>query len=203
MKRLVVKILFTIIGVVALLTSYLGYSIIAFSHKNELVKVDSAIVLGAAAWGEKPSPVLRERINHAIWLYKHGYVNKITFTGGRGEGAPYAESEVSMEYAMDKGIPEKDILIETHSKITEENLEYAFDISRKYNLNTFILVSEPLHMKRSIVMAHNLGMVVYSSPTQTSVYKSLKSKTIFFFRELFFYEGYLITYPLRNLINTK
>ena len=203
MKRLVVKILYTIIGVVALLTSYLGYSIIEFSHKNELVKADAAIVLGAAAWVEKPSPVLKERINHSIWLYKHGYVKKITFTGGRGKDAPYAESEVSKKYAMDKGIPETDILIETQSKITEENLEYAFDISRKHNLSTFILVSDPLHMKRSIVMAHNIGMTVYSSPTQTSVYKSFKSKTTFFFRELFFYEGYWITYPFRNFINIK
>lgn len=203
MKRLVVKIFFTILGVAVLLTSYLGYSIIEFSHKNELVKADAAIVLGAAAWGDKPSPVLRERINHSIWLYKHGYVKKIIFTGGKGEGAPYAESEVAKEYAIGKGIPKPDILIETKSKITEENLEYAFNISKKHNLKTFILVSDLLHMKRSIVMAHNIGMTVYSSPTQTSVYKSFKSKTTFFFRELFFYEGYLITYPFRNLINIK
>ncbi|QJX80423.1 YdcF family protein (plasmid) [Priestia megaterium] len=203
MKRLVVKMFFTILGVAVLLTSYLGYSILAFTHKNELVKADAAIVLGAAAWGDKPSPVLRERINHSIWLYKHGYVKKIIFTGGKGEGSPYAESEVAKKYAIGKGIPKSAILIEIKSKITEENLEYAFNISKKHNLKTMILVSDPLHMKRSIVMAHTLGMTVYSSPTQTSVYKSFKSKTTFFFRELFFYEGYLITYPFRNFINIK
>ncbi|WP_342835345.1 YdcF family protein [Priestia sp. SB1] len=203
MRKLVVKTLFIILAVFVLLTSYLGYSIIAFSHKNELVKADAAIVLGAAAWGDKPSPVLRERVNHSIWLYKHSYVKKIIFTGGRGEGAAYSESEVAKQYAMDKGIPEIDILIETQSKITEENLEYAFNVSREHNLKTFILVSDPLHMKRSTVMAHNLGLAVNSSPTQTSVYKSFKSKTLFFFRELFFYEGYLITYPFRNSTYTK
>jgi len=203
MKRLIAKIILLILIAVTLLTSYLGYSIIAFSHKSELVKADAAMVLGAAAWGDKPSPVLRERVNHSIWLYKHGYVKKITFTGGKGKGALYAESEVAKKYAMDKGIPETNILIETQSKITEKNLEYAFDISKKHNLKTFILVSDPLHMKRSMVMARNIGMTVYSSPTQTSVYKSFRSKTTFFFRELFFYEGYLITYPFRNFINAK
>ncbi|NGY88777.1 YdcF family protein [Bacillus megaterium] len=203
MKKLVVKTLFIILAVVVLLTSYLSYSIITFSHKNELVKADATIVLGANAWGDKPSPVLRERVNHSIWLYKNGYVKKIIFTGGRGEGSTYSESEVSKKYAMDKGIPEMDILIETQSKITEENLEYAFNVSRKHNLKTFILVSDPLHMKRSTAMAHNIGMTVHSSPTQTSVYKSFKSKTSFFFRELFFYEGYLMTYPFRNSTYTK
>lgn len=201
MKKSAGKLILLLVVAFVLFTAYLSYSIISFSYKNELVKSDAAIVLGAAAWGDKPSPVLKERINHSLWLYQKGYVKKIIFTGGKGEGAPYAESEVAKMYAISKGIAEQDILIESKSKITEENLKYASEVGKKYNLKTFTLVSDPLHMKRSSVMARNYGISAHSSPTQTSAYKSFKSKTKFFFRELFFYEGYVITFPFRNLKN--
>lgn len=199
MKKLAVKILIAVFIAIILLTSYVAYAIISFSAKNELVKSDAAIVLGAAAWGEKPSPVLKERINHSIELYRKGYVKKIIFTGGFGEGATYSESEVSKKYAVDKGIPDQDIFIEKNSKITEENLLYAYKVAKRHNLKSFTIVSDPLHMKRAIVIAHSFGMDVYSSPTQTSAYKSFKSKSNFFIRELFFLEGYVVTYPFRTL----
>ncbi|WP_456363627.1 YdcF family protein [Priestia aryabhattai] len=199
MKKLAVKVTLAVYIGFLLFTSYLAYSIISFSNKNELVRTDAAIVLGAAAWGEKPSPVLKERINHSIELYRKGYVKKIIFTGGFGEGATYSESEVSKKYAIDKGIPDQDIFIEKKSKITEENLLYAHKVAKRYNLKSFTIVSDPLHMKRAIVIAHSFGMDVYSSPTQTSAYKSFKSESNFFIRELFFLEGYIVTYPFRKL----
>lgn len=156
-----------------------------------------AVVLGAAAWDDEPSPVLRERINHAIWLYENGYVDKIIFTGGKGKGDQLAESEVARDYAIRKNVNSGDILIETKSKITEENLEYAYDIANRGNFDTFIIVSDPLHMKRAVLMAKNTGMEAYSSPTQSSVYKTLDSKIPFFLRELFFYVGYIVSFPFR------
>ena len=95
-----------------------------------------AVVLGAAAWDDEPSPVLRERINHSIWLYENDYVDKIIFTGGKGKGNQYAESEVAMDYAIKHNVHPEDILIETKSKITEENLKYAYEIAVEENFNT-------------------------------------------------------------------
>ena len=155
------------------------------------------MVLGAAAWEDEPSPVLRERINHSIWLYENDYVDKIIFTGGNGEGDQYAESEVARDYAIKNNVNAEDILIETTSKITEENLKYAYEIAVEENFDTFTIVSDPLHMKRAILMAKNIGMEAYSSPTQSSVYKSLNSKVPFFLRELFFYTGYIFSLPFR------
>lgn len=169
-----------------------AYSIWSYSKVNQLVKADAAIVLGAAVWEDEPSPVLRERINHAIWLYKNEYVDKIIFTGGKGEGSTYAESEVSKKYAMKHNVFSEDILIETKSKITEENLSYASKLALENNLHTFILVSDPLHMKRATLMAKNSGLEVYSSPTPSSMYKSLNSQIPFLFREVVFYIGYIV-----------
>lgn len=187
----------TIIAGLFIFISYSAFSIWSFSGKIQLVKTDAAVVLGAAAWGDEPSPVLRERINHSIWLYENDYVNKIIFTGGKGEGAMFAESEVAREYAVENNVNPDDILIETKSRITEENLYYAYEIGNEQNFKTFTIVSDPLHMKRAMLMARNTGMEAYSSPTKTSVYKSLDSKVPFFMRELFFYIGYIFSLPFR------
>ncbi|WP_102346770.1 YdcF family protein [Bacillus sp. Marseille-P3661] len=177
--------------------SYSAISIWSFSDEVHLEKTDVAVVLGAAAWDNEPSPVLRERINHSIWLYKNDYVDKIIFTGGKGKLDKYAESEVARDYAIENNVNAEDILIETKSQITEENLKYAYEIAVEKNFNTFTIVSDPLHMKRAILMAKNIGMEAYSSPTQSSVYKTLKSKVPFFLRELFFYIGYIFSLPFR------
>nr|WP_235822781.1 YdcF family protein [Cytobacillus massiliigabonensis] len=183
--------------VLVIFIAYSGVSIWSFSGKVQLVKTDVAVVLGAAAWDDEPSPVLRERVNHAISLYENGYVDKIIFTGGKGKGGKFAESEVARDYAIKNNVRAEDILIETNSAITEENLKYAYDIAVKNDFQTFTIVSDPLHMKRAILMAKNTGMEAYSSPTQSSVYKTLGSKIPFFFRELFFYVGYMISLPFR------
>ncbi|KEF38493.1 hypothetical protein M670_02119 [Schinkia azotoformans MEV2011] len=178
--------------------AYSAFSIWSFSGKAQFVKTDAAVVLGAAAWDEQPSPVLRERINHAIWLYENGFVEKIIFTGGKKPGDSLAESEVAKNYALKNNVKAEDILIETKSTITEENLEFAYDIADRNNLHSFTIVSDPLHMKRAMLMAKNIGMEAYSSPTQSSAYKSFNSKIPFFFRELFFYIGYIVSLPFRS-----
>ncbi|WP_096199669.1 YdcF family protein [Bacillus sp. FJAT-45350] len=176
---------------------FAAISIWSYSFENQLVKSDAAIVLGAAVWGNEPSPVLRERINHSIWLYDNGYVNKLIFTGGKGDGYEYAESEVAKAYAIENNVDVDDIFIETESSITEENLKYASEIALENNLHTLIIVSDPLHMKRAIVIAESIGMKVHSSPTPSSAYQTLKSKVPFFLRELFFYIGHVVTSPFR------
>ncbi len=199
MKKITIRAVFLTMGLFLLFLVYSAVGIWTFSKKAELVEVDVAVVLGAAVWNDEPSPVLRERVNHSIWLYENGYVDKILFTGGKGDGDQFAESEVARNYALKHGILEEDILIETKSKITEENLEYAYEIAKKNGFETFTIVSDPLHMKRATVMAKYTGMEeVYSSPTQTSVYKTLNSKIPFFFRELFFYSGYILSLPFRH-----
>lgn len=193
-KRNNITLIFILI---VIFIGYSAFSIWTFKDKVELVKTDAAIVLGAAAWNDKPSPVFRERINYSIWLYENNYVDKIIFTGGKGKDDKYAESEVARDYAIKNNVNSEDILIETKSKITEENLKYAYEIAMEENLNTFTIVSDPLHMKRAMLIAKTIGMESHNSPTQSSVYKTLNSQVPFFFRELFFYIGYIISLPFR------
>ncbi|MBB3110165.1 uncharacterized SAM-binding protein YcdF (DUF218 family) [Paenibacillus phyllosphaerae] len=196
-KRVVIRVLLAVVILMAAYVCYSAYNIWSFSSRNELVKSDAALVLGASAWGDEPSPVLRERINHAIELYKQGVVDKIIFTGGKGNEHQMSEAEVSRNYAIKQQVPADDIYIEESSRITEENMRYAKEIALSHGLSTFLLVSDPLHMKRATEMADDFGLTVHSSPTQTSAYKSIRSKLPFFLRELFFYVGYKVTLPFR------
>ncbi|MDN4494374.1 YdcF family protein [Ureibacillus aquaedulcis] len=99
-----------VIGIILLFMIYSAVNIWSFSKRIELVKADVAVVLGAAAWEDEPSPVLRERVNHSIWLYENGYVDKIFFTGGKGKGDRFAESEVARDYAIKKNVNPEDIV---------------------------------------------------------------------------------------------
>ncbi|MBR2877430.1 MAG: YdcF family protein [Clostridia bacterium] len=158
---------------------------------------DVAVVLGAAISDGEVSPVYRERINHGIFLYENGYADYLLLTGGFGEGSYKSDSAIAKEYALSQGVPEDKILIEEKSTITEENLEYAKEIMDENGLETAIIVSDPLHMKRAMLMAEDYGVKAVSSPTKTSMYRTLKTKIPFLLREEFFYTGYCIVRNFR------
>lgn len=185
-KRLIAILLAVIFGYCVLT----AVSIISFSEKDETRPADAAIVLGASVYDNSPSPVFCERINHAVDLYNDGYVETIIMTGGVGEGNIRSEADIAREYAEQQGIPAESIYIEENSKITDENLRNAKAIMNEHDLDTALIVSDPLHMKRAMLYAHDHEMKVYSSPTPTSLYRSWKTKLPFLAREVFYYSVY-------------
>jgi uncharacterized SAM-binding protein YcdF (DUF218 family) len=190
MKKIIIKSFRLLIILIIGCLIYFSIDIYSYGNVNELVEADAAVVLGAAVWGDKPSPVFEERINHGIWLYKNGYVDKMIFTGGKGDNNEFSESSIAKNYAIENSIPSKDILIEDKSTITQENILYATQIVNENNYSKVIIVSDPLHMKRAMLMAKDYGLEAYSSPTQTTKYTTAKSKTLFLAREVFYYIGY-------------
>ena len=188
MKKLIVVIICSIL----FLLTFTAFEIIDYGHKDNKTHSDVAIILGAGTYGDEVSPVFRERINHGIWLYENGFVDYLIFTGGVGEGNTKSDALVAKEYAISKSVPEEVIFIEEKSTITEENLEYAKEIMDENAFRNAIIVSDPLHMKRAMLMAKDYGIEGVSSPTTTSMYKSIKTKIPFLLREEFFYIGYRI-----------
>lgn len=167
-------------------------SIWSYAKVDEKQPADVAIVLGAGSYNGEISPVFEERINHGIWLYENGYVDKILMTGGYGSGSDCSDACAAKLYAESKGVPGEDILMEEKSTITQENLLYAKEVMEAEDMETAVIVSDPLHMKRSMLMAEYYDIEAYSSPTPTSRYVSLKTKLPFLGRELFFYIGYKV-----------
>ncbi len=193
-RRFIITGLILLAITIVVVTS-LAWSIYAYDSHVESIQADAAIVLGAAAWGERPSPVLRERINYALELYKAGYVHKIIFTGGQADRSEPAEAVVAQGYALERGIPEADILIETKSRSTRENLYQAQQVASEHQLKRLLIVSDPLHLKRAVLIAQDLGMDAYPAPTPTTRYRSLGSQFWFLARETYYYVTYLLYRP--------
>jgi uncharacterized SAM-binding protein YcdF (DUF218 family) len=181
-------------ALVALLALFVGTAISIYSYPLPTAPehADAAIVLGAAVWGDQPSPVFEERILHAIDLYKAGAVDYIIFTGGRGEGDSLSEAEAGAAYAVATGVPAYDIMIETLSTVTYENLSNAQRLGHERGLSTYLIVSDPLHMKRSVEMAHDLGMNAYPSPTPSTRFRTWRTTLPFLVRETYFYLSYRV-----------
>lgn len=160
----------------------------------------AAVVLGAAVWGDRPSPVFRERIDYAIRLYQQGTVDRIIFTGGQGDAGELAEALVARQVALERGVPSAHILTEMESWTTWQNLYYARQIAVEDGLERFLIVSDPLHMKRAVLMARDLGMDAYPAPTPTTMYRSWRSRLGFLARETYFYLIYVISRPYRLVL---
>jgi len=169
-----------------------AYTIASYANYSNERQADSIIVLGAAVWENQPSPVFRERINHAIELWQQGYAPIIIFTGGTDDNEEAAESEVARQYAISHGVSPDNILIETVSRTTQQNLYYAKRLIVEYNLADAIIVSDPLHMKRAMLIAEDMGLEAYSSPTPTTKYRSWRTQLVFLVRETYFYQTYFL-----------
>ena len=165
-------------------------SIWTYAGRDETRRADAAIVLGAAVWETGPSPVYQERLNQAVRLYEQGYVEKLIVTGGKLDGSTMSDAAVGGSYLVEQGIPAEAVLLEEHSTITEENLNNAAEIMSREGLRTALIVSDPLHMKRAMLLAKDAGLEAYSSPTATSRYRSFGTKLGFLAREVFYYIGY-------------
>jgi uncharacterized SAM-binding protein YcdF (DUF218 family) len=171
----------------------LARDIYSFSLISSHAPADAAVVMGATVFRDRPSPVFRERINHAINLYRQGIVRSIIFTGGLAGNDELAESEAAREYAIAQGVPAEHILIETRSYNTCLNLIEAKRIMEENNMEQVLIVSDPLHMRRTMWLAETLGIKAFSSPTPTSRYQSFARKARFLIREMYSYGAYLLS----------
>jgi len=161
------------------------------------MQADAAVVLGAAVWSQQVSPVFRERINHAMDLYRRGRVHKIIFTGGQGNRNEPTEAAAARAYAVSNGISPSDILIEQRSHTTYENLVYAKQLADAHGLKKVLIVSDPMHMRRAVAMAEDVGLEAYPSPTTTTLYTGFRSQFVELTRETFYYLGYSVRSVLR------
>lgn len=192
-KKRIKRIVLGLIIAVTIWCVIVATSIWRYGDRDEVVKSNCIIVLGAAVEGENPSPVFTERIRHGIHLYETGYAPKLIFTGGYGEGHKYSESGVGSIFATQRGVSVNDIYIEEKSRTTQQNIAEAAALMKTHNLKSAIIVSDPLHMKRAMMMADDLGISAVSSPTSTSRYRSLRTKLGFLVRELYFVHHYVLT----------
>src|SRR5918992_3825639 len=93
---------------------WLAFRVWAQSHNDENRTADAIVVLGAAQYDGRPSPVFRARLNHGSYLFNEGFSGTIVVTGGKQAGDRFTEAEAGSGYLVAHGVPTGDILRETH-----------------------------------------------------------------------------------------
>lgn len=169
--------------------------IVWVGDRDQASPADAIVVLGAAAYDARPSPVLQERIRHALDLYRRGYADTLIFTGGYGYGARFSESQVARRYALREGVPEDAVLIEALSRTTYENLAQTRRLLQERGLHRVIVVSDPLHMARALRLCRLLGIDARGSPTPSTRFRSFRSRWRFLAREVYFFHRDLVIEP--------
>lgn len=158
----------SVLACVIVATLALGFLIKQQAAREEVRPSDAIVVLGAAQWDGKPSPVLQARLDHAYDLYAAGLAPKVIVTGGVGVGDSYSEGEVARQYLLKKGVPAGAILTENRGRDSYESMQGATALMQRNGWRSALLVSDPFHMYRLKRMATDLGVQAATSPTRTS-----------------------------------
>ncbi len=162
--RLFVSIVLT---VVVLWAGWMG-AVLIWSAIDQARPAGSIVVLGAAQYDGRPSPVLRARLDHGIDLWKNGMGKVLVLTGGRGYGDTTSEAAVGQSYARKRGVPDSVIVLENKGRTTRESMLAVSEILGTRGIKSAILVSDPFHMLRLSILGRRFGLVPYTSPTRTS-----------------------------------
>ena len=137
-----------------------------FASRDGAAPSDAIIVLGAAQYRGRPSPVLRARLDHAVGLYAQGLAPRLVLTGGIAEGDTQSEAAVSRIYVMQQGVPDTAILLENEGRTTHQSLRAAAQLLDARGMERAIVVSDAFHLFRAWTAARHHGLRVRTSPAR-------------------------------------
>ncbi len=159
-----------ILGMVGLFTLWIisAAAVLIWSSRDEARPAQAIVVLGAAQYAGRPSPVLRARLDHALDLWKRQLASLLILTGGTGAGDTTSEAAVGRTYAKKRGVPDTLILVENEGRTTSESMKAVAGMLEVRGLHSALLVSDPFHMLRLRILARRFGFTPYTSPTRTS-----------------------------------
>ena len=155
--------------------------IFGWSRRAAEGRADAIVVLGAAQYGGRPSPVLRARLDHALALWKSDRADRVVLTGGRRPGDLISEASAGRRYLIRRGVPTQAILLEPAGRTSLASMEGAAELLKAWRDSlpsavrdtmpprpSVLLVSDPFHMLRLEVLARLHGLRPLPSPTRTS-----------------------------------
>jgi uncharacterized SAM-binding protein YcdF (DUF218 family) len=166
--NLVRRILTIVVVAIFALWVLSAAAVLIWSSRDEARPAQAIVVLGAAQYAGKPSPVLRARLDHALDLWNRHLATLLILTGGTGAGDTTSEAAVGRTYAKKRGVPDSAILVENEGRTTSESMRAVAGMLEVRGLQSALLVSDPFHMLRLRILARRFGFTPYTSPTQTS-----------------------------------
>ena len=168
MRRHLIRLLLA--GLVAAFVAFgwATFRIWETGNRDDRRDVDAIVVLGAAQYDGRPSPVFRARLDHAVDLYESGVARYLVVTGGKALGDRTTEGAAARAFALSRGVPAAAILLEDRSRTTLESLRAVATLLRDHQLGSAVFVSDRTHLLRVLRIARDEGITAYGSPTATS-----------------------------------
>ena len=158
------------LGLLTVLVLYIGITFAQVwwaARQNDSSPASAIVVMGAAQWNGLPSPVLKDRLDHAAELYLKGVAPVVIVAGGKQAGDKVTQGLVSFEYLRSKGIPEGAIKIEVDGTDSYEELSSTAFIMRQAGLPPdVVIVTDPYHSFRAADIADEVGLAAHVSPTK-------------------------------------
>ncbi|HTO01644.1 MAG TPA: YdcF family protein [Microthrixaceae bacterium] len=164
-----------LLGFSAVLLAVVGYlgitalQIVSAAGRDDRGPADAVVVLGAAQYDGRPSPVLRGRLDHALKLYQDGVAPQIFLTGSKRNNDRFTEAYAGYKYLLAAGVPEEDLVIIDDGSTTWESLAAASRVMRREGVKKVVLVSSRYHNRRLQGIASELGLEAGVSPTGGSL----------------------------------
>jgi uncharacterized SAM-binding protein YcdF (DUF218 family) len=153
---------------VVLVAAYATFRVWAQGERDERRPADAIVVLGAAQYDGRPSPLFAARLDHAVELYRAGIAPRLILTGGKASGDRTTEAASARDYAIRHGVPADAILMDERSRTTLESIRAVGGLLRDNDLHAAVFVSDRPHMLRVLRMAADDGITAHGSPTTTS-----------------------------------
>ena len=150
------------------IAGYAAYRIWEQGNRDERQPADAIVVMGAAQYDGRPSPVFAARLDHAIELFHQGVAPRLIVTGGKREGDRTTEAASARSYAIAHDVPGDAILSEDASRTTLQSIRRVAALMEAEDIGSAVFVSDPSHMLRVLRMASDEGITAYGSPTRTS-----------------------------------
>jgi uncharacterized SAM-binding protein YcdF (DUF218 family) len=138
------------------------------ARTDETRPVDAIVVMGAAQYNGRPSPVFLARLEQSLALYNDGVAPVIVVTGGKQPGDAYTEAEVAQAWLSERGVPEGAIRMENAGRTTWGSVQGVPEVLSVEGGTRVLVVSDGFHLLRSELMLREVGYDAYSSPAPGS-----------------------------------
>jgi len=157
---------------------------------SDVERADAIVVLGAAQYNGRPSPLFRGRLEHAVVLWQQHRAGLVVTVGSNQPGDRTTEAQAGRDYLVSQGVPASAILALPVGHTTFDSLQAAVGALHERGLTSAFLVSDPWHNARIKAIASDLGLTAYASATWTSGDTSEETRGRGYVRETFAYLYY-------------
>jgi len=182
-----------VVGSLVAYSTYMYRQIRNCAVRDEAQHADTIVVLGAAQYNGRPSPVFKARLDHGLELFNKGFAASIITTGGFGPDPNFSEAHVGTEYFKQHGVDGSVIVTEQGSGTTGESIKAISGLMQSKGWKSAVVVSDGFHLFRLKKMFEDSGIAAYTSPAPNSPIEVASSQRVFYsLREVLLLSAYRI-----------